>query len=185
MRPKVRALTRLQTVYSVQELLNQFKSHIWSYVEYHSGALLLACDTDKERLEKMQRSFLHQVHVSEEDAFVHYAFAPLCLRRAIGTLGFLHKRVLGHCHPELKKTLPMASPDYFQWHEKTIDASSIQKVTEHLPLYHRSIWRYVHILCQTEVSKWRCFLAHFLAKLCGCAELFLLSAVALRSASEP
>ena len=93
----------------------------------------------------MQRSFLHHVQVSEEEAFVLHAFAPLCLRRTIGILGFLHKRVLGLCHPEIKKCFPMAPPDYFQWHDKTIDATSLHRVTAYRPMYLRSIWRYVHI----------------------------------------
>ena len=129
----------------MQELLNQFKIHIWNYVEYHSGALLLACETDQERLEKLQRSFLHDIHVTEETAFVLHAFAPLCLRRAIGALGFLHKRVLGHCHPEVKKPFPMALPCYFYWQDTTIDASSMRRVIAYRPMYLRSIWRYVHI----------------------------------------
>ena len=38
--------------------------------------------------------------------FLDYNFAPPCLRRDIGLLGFVHKRVLGQCHPAIKYFLP-------------------------------------------------------------------------------
>ena len=41
-RPKMRALLRLQHLYSKVVMLDQYKSHIWSIKEYSNGALILA-----------------------------------------------------------------------------------------------------------------------------------------------
>ena len=48
-----------------------------------------------ERIDSMQRRFLHALEVSEEYAFTQHNFAPPSVRRDIGMLGLLHKRVLG------------------------------------------------------------------------------------------
>ena len=44
--------------------------------------------------------------MTEELAFLNYNFASPILRRNIGMLGFLHKRVLGLSHPNIQKLLP-------------------------------------------------------------------------------
>ena len=59
-----------------------------------------------ERLDSAQRGFLHEIGMSLEIAFVEHNFAPPRLRRNIGMLGFLHKRVLGLSHPNIQKLLP-------------------------------------------------------------------------------
>ena len=97
----------MKHIFSLRELLDQFKMQAWSHLEYHNGALILAKSVDKERIDKMQRNFLHQLECSECEAFVEHNFAPPSLRRAIAILGFLHKRVLGICHPALIKALPI------------------------------------------------------------------------------
>ena len=49
----------------------------------------------------MQRWFLHELGITDTEAFVNYNFAPPSLRQRIGMMGFVHKRVLGQCHPAL------------------------------------------------------------------------------------
>ena len=142
LKPKVRALLRLQHVSSLRDLLNQFKAHVWSYLEYHNGAIIVAKRADRERLDRMQRSFLHQLGLTDEEAFVNFNFAPLSLRRSIGILGFLHKRILGTCHPTLVQVFPLAAP---LLHNKTIDGSLLLQVRSHRALHARSIWPYIHI----------------------------------------
>ena len=48
-RPKVRAIVRMRHMFSLRELLDQFKMQAWSHLEYHNGALILAKSVDKER----------------------------------------------------------------------------------------------------------------------------------------
>ena len=43
--------------------------------------------------------FLRELDVIPSDAFMVFVFAPPNLRRNIGILGLLHKRMIGKCHP--------------------------------------------------------------------------------------
>ena len=50
--------------------------------------------------------------MSESSAFLDFNFAPTVLRRAIGILGLLHKRVLGQCHRSFDQLLPWYSQHF-------------------------------------------------------------------------
>ena len=54
--------------------------------------------TELAKKERLQRHYVHELSLTEASAFLYYNFAPPTLRRDIGILGFLHKRVLGECH---------------------------------------------------------------------------------------
>ena len=58
---------------------------------------------------KLNGGFLHELNLTDTEAFVKYNFVPPSLRRAIGMFGFLHKRNLCYCHPLLVEALPFAS----------------------------------------------------------------------------
>ena len=75
-RPKIRALLRLKDMYPVQNMLLQFKTHVWSICEYHNGALILAQHNQLQRIDKMQRWFLHELDITDTNAFVLHNFAP-------------------------------------------------------------------------------------------------------------
>jgi hypothetical protein len=107
-RPKIRSLLRVKDMYSSKSMLNQFETHLWSVIEYPNGALIMAAPTQTARLDSMQKDFLQDLGLGDEEAFVEYNFAPLCLRRRIGIFGFIHKCVLQECHPALTRLLPMA-----------------------------------------------------------------------------
>ena len=94
-RPKRQAILRTKPHYCVKDLINQFKTHVWSLMEYHNGVNFYASDTLLERLDSAQRGFLQEIEMSPEIVFLEHNFAPPRLRRNIGMLGFLHKRVLG------------------------------------------------------------------------------------------
>ena len=146
LRPKIRALCRLQHMYSVKQMLNLFKAHIWSILEYSNGALILACETQLKRLDSMQRGFLREMGLTDTEAFVTYNFAPPSMRRSIGLLGFLHKRTLRECHPLIIDLLPLAvdrgvSGDF---HTKALYSYS-GGVSNNRRLYERSLFRYIHM----------------------------------------
>ena len=67
---------------------------------FHAATTLL------EKIEGVQQNFLKQLNVSTSDAFIEFNFAPSMLRRNIGVLGLIHKRVLGLCHPAFEDLLP-------------------------------------------------------------------------------
>jgi len=131
-------------MYSLNTMLNQFKTHVWSHLEYSNGALLLAKPAERRRLDKVQRGFLYEIGLNDEEAFINYNFGPPSLRRAIGILGFIHKRVLCKCHPALVQALPYVSDMTGRYHSRSLE-SFYDQVSTCWPLYFRSLWAYVNI----------------------------------------
>ena len=84
-------------------MARQYKTHILSLMEFHTGSIFHAKDSAFRQLEDIQRSFLQQIGLTENDAFLDFNLAPLRLRRDIAILGFLHKANLGRCHPSIRK----------------------------------------------------------------------------------
>ena len=73
-------------------------------------------------------------------AFIDVNFAPSELRRDIGMLGFLHKRVLNQCHVGLTTLLPMAMQNPgSRWHDKQIDSQIDKCIARHV-LWCRSLF---------------------------------------------
>ena len=56
----------------------------------------------------MQRSFIQELGLTEEDAFLKLNQAPLELKRDIAALGLLHKIQLGEAHPDFDALFPKA-----------------------------------------------------------------------------
>ena len=54
----------------------------------------------------MQDKFLEELGLDARTAFLEFNFAPLDVRRDIGILGLLQKRVLGLSHPVFQQLLP-------------------------------------------------------------------------------
>jgi len=141
-RPKIKAMLRTRGMYDQASMLMQYKTHIWSIIEHHSASIRHACASSLARLDSLQRGFLNEMDMTEDAAFIFHNFAPPTLRRDIGMLGFLHKRVLGHCHPALTKFLPMALGA--GWHDKPLQSF------DHLcpyrrELFHRSLFGMIHV----------------------------------------
>jgi len=105
-RPKIKAILRTKPYYSVGELINQFKTHVWGLMEIHNAGIFHASDYLLQKLDSAQHDFLIDLGVEEADAFLQHNFAPPSLRRNIGVLGLLQKRVLGLSHPVFQDLLP-------------------------------------------------------------------------------
>ena len=147
-RPKRQSILRTKPHYCVKDLINQFKTHVWSLMEYHSGAIFHASDTLLERLDSAQRGFLQEIGMSPEIAFVEHNFAPPRLRRNIGMLGFLHKRVLGLSHPNIQKLLPFHADVFGSLrageHDKQL-YGHILEVQQQQSLHRRSVFGMVDV----------------------------------------
>ena len=144
-RPKIRALLRLRDMYSVATMLEQYKSHVWGITEYSNGAIILAPPCQVRRLDKLQRWYLHELGISDQSAFVDHNFAPPSLRRHIGLLGFLHKRVLGVCHPALCQALPFGPVGIAaRYHTKHLETFSGEVLCNHR-LYERSLYGFTRV----------------------------------------
>ena len=61
------------------------------------------------------------------------------LRRDIGILGFIHKRILEKCHPLLFELMPRRNADRFDYHNKPIDISMDQNL-KFRSLFDRSLF---------------------------------------------
>jgi hypothetical protein len=142
-RPKMRALLRLRHLYPTSTMMNQYKCHIWGLKEYSTGALILAPPSQLVRLDKIQRWYLHELGVSDTEAFVTYNFAPPSLRRSIGIFGFLHKRVLGDCHPGVRAALPFWVATGANFHDKALHPFTENVQYCKRTLFDRSLYAYI------------------------------------------
>ena len=147
-RPKSTAILRTRAYYSIAELINQYKTHVWCLVEMHCGGYFHAATSLLEKVDQVQRNFLSKLEVSEEKAFLDFSFAPTVLRRTIGILGLLHKRVLGKCHRSFDTLLPWYN-DHFDTprsfgHNKQLYGHWLE-ATQHRSLYDRSIFAMIDI----------------------------------------
>ena len=142
-RPKAKAILRTRAFYSVSDLLNQFKIHIWGLIEYKNGAILHACPTVLHKLDRVQRHFVQELRMTEEMAFIDHNFPPLCLRRTIGILGFLHKRILNQCHPAIKHLLSFSGMPN-ACHPKQLE-THLDKIIGRENLYFRSLFGIVGV----------------------------------------
>jgi hypothetical protein len=73
-----------------------------SFIEFRTPAIYHACYIHLNRLDALQRSFVHEQGLSEEEALIHFSLAPLRLRRDIALLGLIHRTVLGQGPSQFK-----------------------------------------------------------------------------------
>ena len=142
-RPKIKALLRSRPYYGIVDMVSQFKTHIWGKIEYHHGAILHACDSSLAKIELLQSNFVRGLSITREMAFQDYNLAPLSLRRDIGILGFIHKRVLGECHMAVKALLPFSGVAD-RWHSKQLETHIDNCIVRHT-LYWGSLFGLVHV----------------------------------------
>ena len=153
------------------------KSHVWCLVELHVSGYFHAATSLLDKVDQVQRNFLHKLGIPESTAFLEFNFAPTIVRRTIGILGLLHKRVLGLSHRTFNKFLPWYSehfdtpravghnkPLYGHWH----------MADQHPALYGRSIFGMVDIynnlpqrvVDATDVSSFQSLLTEIVKERC-------------------
>ena len=107
--PKITAILRTRAYYSVPQLIMQFKTHIWGLMEFNMGGFFHAATSLLAQIDRAQDRFLRELGISSEQALLEFNFPSPQIRRNIGILGLLHKRVLGLCHPSYDLLLPWYS----------------------------------------------------------------------------
>ena len=144
-KPRIRSLIRVKHLYSLATLLTMYKMQVWSIIEYQTPALMLVCPSQLDRLDKIQRWFLHEVELTDVQAFCVHNVAPPSLRQTIGLLGFLHKVVLGTAHPAIREYFELDDrpPPYPWFHTKCLKDK--QDSTQFWPLWRRSLFSYISI----------------------------------------
>ena len=118
------------------------------WLRFTGGGYFHAASSLLKKVGEVQRRFLQKLEVTESQAFLDYNFAPTELRRNIGILGLLHKRVLGQCHPSFEQLLPWYS-DRFEvmrgfGHNKQLYGHWVE-ATQHHALFGRSIFKMVDV----------------------------------------
>ena len=113
----------------------------------HGGGIFHASDSLLVKLDETQRRFLRELGITEEEAYLQHNFAPSQLRRNIGILGLMHKRVIGECHPIFCKLMPFCSdsgqPGYPNGHNKQL-YGHLHETRFQMGLFCRSIFAMVY-----------------------------------------
>ena len=100
--PKINAILASRQFYNVRGLVHQCKAHVLSLLEGSAGAIYHAANTHLNIWDSLQRRFLHEIDLTDEEAFLRYNLAPLRLRRDIAVLGLLHRIQLGEAHNDFR-----------------------------------------------------------------------------------
>jgi hypothetical protein len=151
-RPKFKSLLRTRIFYSEGDIILQYKFHMLTILETHTGAIYHATTSALKNLDKLQIHFLEQLGLNEKQAFLQHNLLPLELRRDIAILGFLHKSNLGLNHPGVNEffkaggmptIIHPAGSSYARRHDKPL-FSHLDNVNSLNVLYRRSIPNMVH-----------------------------------------
>jgi len=88
---KLATLMRTTKFYDARQLMDMYKSHVLSFIEYRTPAIYHASTTALDAIDRIQKRFLRHIGISEEDAVQHFNLAPLACRRDMATLGLIHR----------------------------------------------------------------------------------------------
>ena len=88
-------ILRTRRFHGVSQLVQVYKSKVLSFVEYRTPAVHHAAKTTLAGIDALQRRFLRECGLSDEEALLHFNLAPLETRRDIAKLGLIHRSVLG------------------------------------------------------------------------------------------
>ena len=142
-RPKITAILRTRGYYSEADLVLQFKTHIWGLIEANVGAYFHAASSLLDQIDGAQNRFLRELGLSPAQAFMEYNMASPSLRRNVGALGLLHKRVLGKCHPSFERLFPWYADRFAEprgsGHSKQLYGHWVE-VSSHRSIFNRSIF---------------------------------------------
>ena len=87
-------LLRTHRFYSSRDMINLFKAHILSYIEYRTPTLFHASHSILVPLNMIQNEFLSNIRISIENTAFHFKQLPLRQRRQIAALRIIQRAVL-------------------------------------------------------------------------------------------
>ena len=146
-RPKMRALLRTRGQYSIEDMFLQFKTHILGILESNIGGIHHATDTALMPLDRLQRVFANNLNIDEATTFQRYNLAPLCFRRDVAMLGFLHKVNLPDAHSDILALFPRRASRTGPGHNKQLwnIMNMHSECTFQPELARRSVFQLVHV----------------------------------------
>ena len=92
---KLTTILWARRLHDVPQLVQVYTSKVPSFVEYRTPAVCHATKSTLPGIDAVQKRFLRECGLSDEDALLHLNLAPLETRRDIAMLGLLHQPVLG------------------------------------------------------------------------------------------
>ena len=91
---RLKTLLRTRRHHTVKEMVTLYKSQVMAYVESRTVGLHHACPTTLLCVDRVQRRFLREIGITEQQALADWNLAPLPSRRAIAMLGLLYRVAL-------------------------------------------------------------------------------------------
>ena len=79
-----------------------------SFIESGTPGYFHASASNLDCIDRVQRRFLREVGLTEEQALLDYRLAPLKMRRCMGILGLLHRVSLGMVPKQVAELFPRA-----------------------------------------------------------------------------
>ena len=146
-RPKMRALLRTRGQYSIEDMFLQFKTHILGILESNIGGIYHATNTALAPLDRLQSAFANNFNMNDATAFQRFNLAPLCLRRDVAMLGFLHKCNLPGAHSDVLLLFARRASRSSTGHNKQLwnIMNTHSECTFQPELARRSVFQLVHV----------------------------------------
>ena len=91
-----------------------FKTHLWSLIGTNTPAIYHAAVSTLKPMDNLQNSYVHELGMSLEAAFLEYNVAPLCLRRDIAMLD-CYSRLLMEFASHNSKICSRPRPPKTEW----------------------------------------------------------------------
>ena len=100
---KLESIMRSRRFFCDVEMVQFFKAHLLSYIEYRTPGIYHASITSLQPIDRVLSRFLRQMNISPLEALFHFHLAPLATRRDIAMLGVIHRSVLGAGPEQLRE----------------------------------------------------------------------------------
>ena len=120
---------------SVVSVLADAKKCQTELLEYRTPAVYHAAKTTLAGIDAVQRRFLRECGLSDEEALLHFNLAPLETRRDIAVLGLIHRSVLGGGPRHFANMFLPSPPSASQKHDKQL---LTHRSPRHLQILSRS-----------------------------------------------
>ena len=92
---KLQTMMRSERFFSGAELVDLYKAHVLSFVEYRTAAVYHASTKVLNELDAVQRRMMRVAGITELEPLFVFNLAPLRTRRDIAMLGVIHRAALG------------------------------------------------------------------------------------------
>ena len=94
-RPKIRAILNTRSYYDTGGLLQQYKVHVLCLLGQSALAIYNAAQSYLDSLNRVQRSFIQELGLTEEEAFLKFQLVPLDASSGYCSIGLSSQNPIG------------------------------------------------------------------------------------------